>query len=112
MLLAATHAPHTRCTLCCLCSLLRLLGSRWGTMLAIGFRANGWNMPLAFVDMPRQRREAILQDWSHSKQAKMRKARAGQEERERGRERKGAGAGARGKGGQGQWLALHQKADS
>jgi hypothetical protein len=57
------------------CSLLRLLGSRWGSVLVIGFKGTRWGVPTAFVDLPRRQREAVLQDWARSPQAKMRKAR-------------------------------------
>lgn len=65
--LPAAHPP----VLCC--SLLRLLGSRWGSLLVLGFQGTYWGLPTAFVDLPRERREAVLRQWATSPQEKMRK---------------------------------------
>ena len=53
---------------------MRLLGSRWGSALVIGFKGTRWGVPTAFADLPRRQREAILQGWARSPHAKMRKA--------------------------------------
>ena len=36
-----------------------------------------WGLPVSFVDLPRQQREAVLLAWSHSPQPKMRKVGGG-----------------------------------
>ncbi|GAB4819154.1 hypothetical protein N2152v2_006200 [Parachlorella kessleri] len=53
---------------------LHLLGSRWGTVLAVGLRVGSWGLPVAFVDLPRQQREEVLVQWARSPNPKLRQA--------------------------------------
>lgn len=53
-------------------SLLRLLNSRLGTLLLLGVGALVRGVPCAFVDLPRERREAVLLGWSQSPRKQVR----------------------------------------
>ena len=80
-------------------SLLRLLNSRFGSLLLLGRDCFMYGLPCAFVDLPRKRREAVLRSWAASPRRQLRLAFRGL---------KGVcTAGARGNGGGRRARAVH-----
>jgi hypothetical protein len=65
-------APRLRC-----CRLLRMLTTRLGSLLVLGRSCLQCGIPVAFTSLPRERREAVLQQWAASPHATLRKVRSG-----------------------------------